>query len=770
MIKESAAGTKTLNISGWAEKLTAGAMQVAVAAVGFLLSRVSLLGGMWPLGVAFTAGAEPKYIISSAIGSFLGYLLPLKDRSALTYAAALLAVASIRLLINGLKGIGKSTLWSGLVAAVVMLGVNLVSAVGRFAEYGAFGIAEGLLSGAAAYVLRRAGKINRKAQSLTPEQTACLLISVNLILISLAAFQFDGISLGRILTFAVILFSARYGRVSVSAVAGISAACTFLLAGQSATQSLLFCIAGLVSGLVAGLGRYVPVAALLTVSGIWAALSRASEPSLSMLIEVGVAGIMFVLTPKSALSGLTALLSPPAVTPDTKGLRRTLTMRLGFASAALHGVSDTVEDVARCLAVSSHPSFAAVLQNTEQDACKGCSFHMYCWEKQRKVTEDAVLSLADSIRQCRPLTLADLPEAFSERCLRIERFEDSVSKHYSSFLSQIAAERRVTELRGVVSDQMNGIADMLAELSAEFQTAQKYDIALAGRVAAALKELDLRANECSCVVDKFGRLTVEIKLFEEPEIPINRMRILERLQSVCDRDFEPPEINRVGRTYYITATEKAVFSVECACTQFNQGRNQHCGDTCKYFFDGRGRLIILLSDGMGSGGRAAVDSALTVGLAERLLKAGFGFDCTLRLVNSAMLYKSTDESLSTLDISCIDLYSGQTELLKAGAAPTIVRRNGRTGRAECKSLPAGILHEVGFDKAVVTLTEGDVLLMMSDGVCSDGTDWICAEVEAYADQGAKHLSERIATSARRRRLDGHDDDITVFAAVIEKAV
>lgn len=325
-------------------------------------------------------------------------------------------------------------------------------------------------------------------------------------------------------------------------------------------------------------------------------------------------------------------------------------------------------------------------------------------------------------------------------------------------------------MRELVAEQMNGIADMLSELADEFQTAQKYDIEMAGRVAAALKELDLRADECSCVVDKFGRMTVEIRLLQPPEMPINRARILEQLQNVCDRDFEPPEINKVGRVYYITATEKAVFSVDCGCTQLNLGQNQHCGDTCRYFYDGRGRLVALLSDGMGSGGRAAVDSAMTVGLAERLIKAGFGYDCTLRLVNSAMLYKSTDESLSTLDISCIDLFNGRTELMKAGAAPTVVRRNGRTGRAECRSLPAGILHEVGFDRAVVTLREGDILVMMSDGVSFDGTDWICAEVEAFQNGDAKQLSERLATVARRRRHDGHADDITVFTAIIEKAV
>ncbi len=57
---------------------------------------------------------------------------------------------------------------------------------------------------------------------------------------------------------------------------------------------------------------------------------------------------------------------------------------------------------------------------------------------------------------------------------------------------------------------------------------------------------------------------------------------------------------------------------------------------------------MLISDGMGCGGRAAVDGAMASNLMSKLLKAGFGIDCSLKIVNSAMLFKSTDESLATL--------------------------------------------------------------------------------------------------------------------------
>ena len=179
---------------------------------------------------------------------------------------------------------------------------------------------------------------------------------------------------------------------------------------------------------------------------------------------------------------------------------------------------------------------------------------------------------------------------------------------------------------------------------------------------------------------------------------------------------------------------------------------------------------MVLSDGMGSGGRAAVDGAMASGLMMRLIKAGFSYDSSLSILNSAMLFKSTDESLATVDVAAVDLFSGKLDMLKAGAAPTIVRKSGRCSVAKSTSLPAGILREIGFDKASLKLKKGDILLMMSDGVCSEGSDWICKELDNFKDGSAQSLAENIAYGAKRRRTDNHADDITVVALIIDKAV
>ena len=99
-------------------------------------------------------------------------------------------------------------------------------------------------------------------------------------------------------------------------------------------------------------------------------------------------------------------------------------------------------------------------------------------------------------------------------------------------------------------------------------------------------------------------------------------------------------------------------------------------------------------DGMGTGGRAAVDGTMTAGMAQSLLKAGIGFESTLKMINSAMLAKGGEESLATLDVACIDLFTGHVSLRKAGAAGTVLRRRKKTEYLEAKSVPVGILPEI----------------------------------------------------------------------------
>lgn len=741
------------------------------AAFGFFMARASGFGAVYPLGAAFVGGLPLQFMPSSAFGALIGYIIPFNnDKSGFQYIAALFAIVAIRILIRGIKSVSESPLWAAAISGTAILGVGIASIPVAHPSDVILCFFEGVIAASGAFFFKQAFAFKYKELSgLSAEQSACLFVALNLALSSLFSITIASVSLGRMLSVALIIIAAKYGKAAAAGICSATAALCILLSSGDAKTAVLFAFFGIAAGITSSI-KLISLITCPIIAAVAVIALKGSSASVAVLIETVIASAITLFIPKDLTAKIGTVVSPPTTTPDLDGLRKALTMRLSFASSALHGVSEIVEDVAKCLSVNKKPEFPSVLRNIENDACRGCSLMLYCWEKNRETTLGAVLAMSDALRKCQPLTLAETPDEFSSKCLRFERFENSVSRHYTEYLNTLSAEKRVAEMREVLSDQTNGVADMLSELAEEFSKTNNYDTALATRIAASLRNIGLKAAECSCCKDKYDRMTVEIRLRDKPEVPINRSRILNILEDICDLSFEAPEINSTGKGLFITVTEKAVFNADCYFAQINQGKNTVCGDTCKYFLDGRGRLVVIISDGMGSGCRAAVDSAMTASLAERLIRAGFGYDCTLRLVNSSMLYKSSDESLATLDISCIDLYTGKTELLKAGSAPTLVRRNGRTGKAECHSLPAGILHEIGFDRAFVTLSEDDILLMMSDGAVTDGTDWISAEIEHYNGGSAKQLATHIAESARRRRKDGHDDDITVFAAILGKAI
>lgn len=98
---------------------------------------------------------------------------------------------------------------------------------------------------------------------------------------------------------------------------------------------------------------------------------------------------------------------------------------------------------------------------------------------------------------------------------------------------------------------------------------------------------------------------------------------------------------------------------------------------------------VCVSDGMGSGKQAQAESTLVVDLLEKLLEAGFSRESALKLMNSAMVISAGEESYSTVDFATIDMYTGELELTKTGAAPSFIKSGKQVSVIENESLPAG---------------------------------------------------------------------------------
>ena len=231
--------------------------------------------------------------------------------------------------------------------------------------------------------------------------------------------------------------------------------------------------------------------------------------------------------------------------------------------------------------------------------------------------------------------------------------------------------------------------------------------------------------------------------------------------------LELPEPDDRGDECTLKFSQKMCFHVEVGAFSRSTDDIKVCGDYYRSFRDSDGRHITVLSDGMGTGSRAAVDSAMAAELFSKLIKSGLSFDCALPIANSALLVKSSDESLATLDVVCIDLYTGRTDFMKAGAAATFIRHRDSVAALEQASLPIGILREIGFSKATARLEDGDLVLMVSDGILGDCNGWIQQEIKLWdTAKSPRELAEFIVNSACERKLGKQRDDMTAVAMYI----
>lgn len=171
------------------------------------------------------------------------------------------------------------------------------------------------------------------------------------------------------------------------------------------------------------------------------------------------------------------------------------------------------------------------------------------------------------------------------------------------------------------------------------------------------------------------------------------------------------------------------------------------GDNYSFFETDDKRFYGVLSDGMGSGERAEEDSGMVLDMAERFLDSGFSAKLTAKMINDIILAGGEGKNMSTLDICSVDLYTGETEFLKVGAAYSLLKRDGYVEKIPSLSLPLGIFYDMEINQYRKQLLDGDYIFLFSDGI-----------LDSFAgEEGEEFLKEMVARIPYKRpsEMAGH---------------
>ncbi len=194
------------------------------------------------------------------------------------------------------------------------------------------------------------------------------------------------------------------------------------------------------------------------------------------------------------------------------------------------------------------------------------------------------------------------------------------------------------------------------------------------------------------------------------------------------------------------------------------------GDTYVYRTFKGNNTLMLLSDGMGKGEAAAKESKIVAKTIEKIIECGIDADLALKTVNTTLLGYNGD-NFATVDMALIDHEKGKCHLYKMGASITFLKRGEKVYSIARSSLPAGLKEKVDIDKITFNVKEGDVLVMITDGIVDcdhrdEEGNWVKSRLEAISSKDPEVICRLIMNKCIEKYGIKERDDLTVLCGYV----
>ncbi len=238
---------------------------------------------------------------------------------------------------------------------------------------------------------------------------------------------------------------------------------------------------------------------------------------------------------------------------------------------------------------------------------------------------------------------------------------------------------------------------------------------------------------------------------------------------LCAAKNSPMYLTRNYNTYYFQ--EEPAYHLLAGVAKAVKETEKISGDNYSFYEADTGKMMILLSDGMGSGEKACEDSRRVIEIMESFLTAGFRMESAIQMINGALSAAGSEQNMSTLDLCDINLYTGECEFVKVGAACTYIKRGNLVDRLSAQNLPLGVFGQMEVESISRTLQNGDYIIMLSDGITDALSQGIGEEVlpeiigrMEYASPG--EIANQILAYCIKQSNGQIRDDMTVLVTGI----
>lgn len=715
-------------------------------------------------GAAVNGSIEQVYINAAGMLLFSVMSAPLKNTgSRINMKAGIVLSASIlipHIMLAGLKGFLLFDILKALFGSFIVIVLYFI-----------FRFAVPVMTGAV------------KKALLDGEEAISLAITAALVLAGMGELQIFGFSVRNILcVLLLLLFSYKSGAGVGAASGAVIGLIISASSGFTPSVAGTYSLCGMLAGILGNIGRIGTALGFMLGNMLLVVYFNGTIESMLLLKEIVIAGIAFLILPERFISMLTGPFTrDPAILEDRRGysrrIREITVERLAKFSKAFMDLSKTFGEIAETKVPAESQDINILFDRVADRICASCSLCMHCWERNFYDTYQVMFHIVEKLEMKGRVEENDIPGYFLNMCPRINEFVNVVNNMYELFKIDVVWKSKLGDSRMVISRQFEGMSRVITNLAGEINSEVSFLRPLEDAIAAAMIKESIKVREVIAYKNVWGKYEISI-LHNACGGARSCISIIEKAVSDAVgrrmvRENEGCRRNRDGNCL-LKLVEVENLKITTAVSRLAKFGSEVSGDSFTFMSSGYGKYTLALSDGMGSGRGAAMQSKATVDMLESFIESGFDKDMAINLINSVLVLRSDNDNTCTIDLSIVDLFSGEVEFVKIGAAPTYIRRESRVDIIKSASLPAGILPGVDAELAHRKVDVGDMIIMVTDGIIDSlagdesGDRELMKFIQKLESTNPQHVADSILKRAESLCEGMPCDDLTVLVGKVWK--
>ncbi|GAE36580.1 stage II sporulation protein E [Halalkalibacter akibai] len=621
-------------------------------------------------------------------------------------------------------------------------------------------------------------------QPLRNEEIVCLIILLASVMTGTVGWMIYDMTVEHVLARYLVLAFAFVGGAAIGSTVGVVTGLILSLASvASLYQMSLLAFAGLLGGLLKE-GKKMGVGIGLLVGTLLIGLygEGATEVSVT-LMESMLAILIFFITPKSVFSNLARYI--PGTVEHSKEQQQYLRKIRDVTAGRVEQFSTLFQTLSNSFHAPAQASNIEdearevdyFLSNVTEKTCQTCFKKEKCWVQNFSKTYDSLQKIMTETEEYGVIRDQVLMADWNKHCIKPEKVIKAIEHEHNQYQANQKLKKQVIESRRLVADQLLGVSRVMGDFAKEIQKEKEAHHYQEEQMLEALRGVGLEIGHVDIYSLEKGNLEIEMSISSNNKHGQAEKIIAPMLSDLLKETVivKKEELGFYPNGYnHVSFSSAKQFVVDTGVAHVAKGGAYVSGDCYSTIELGSGKYAIAISDGMGNGERAHLESNETLQLLQKVLQSGIEETVAIKSVNSVLSLRTTDEIFSTLDLAMIDLQDANTRFLKIGSIPSFIKRGNQVIKIEASNLPMGMIQEFDVDVVSEQLKAGDLLVMMSDGIydapkhVENKEAWMKRLLGELETEDPQEVADLILEKIIRNEHGSIDDDMTVVVAKIRR--